>query len=152
MWFLFFLTMVFAVEVDLAPSGAVVTVRPEAGEIAAIVLADTGEIVPLLVRTPPTMWLVHPAAWRNAVAMATGEEIRDPLVDEQAKIILNLETDLTKEKGLRSEIRLSLEECKAARETEAKMLRRSRTQWTLAALGTGLALGAAGTVAVVVAL
>jgi hypothetical protein len=130
-------------EVDLAPSGAVVTVRPEAGETAAI-LDDTGVVIPLPEAAPSPMWLVHPEAWRLAVAQGAGEQIRDPLVDEQAQIITNLEADLAKEKGLRSGIRLSLEDCQATHETETKMLRRSRTHWTLGALGTGLLVGAAG--------
>lgn len=142
--FLLLSSSAMAEEVDLAPSGAVVTIRPEDDEYAAVVNRETGEILSLPADAPDPMWLVHPAAWRSAVAQATGQQILEPLPDEQAAIIKHLETDLAAAELTKSGLTLRLQSCESTYETETKMLRRSRTHWLIAGAGAGLLIGASG--------
>ncbi len=127
-------------EIDKAPSGTVVTVRPEAGEHVAVLKdnvscpeVDLGEI-------PVPMWLVHPAAWRKAVALGEKAAALEALPDEQSQVIAQLEADLGAERALRSEVRLQLE----AQDTNVIALKKSRTHWLIAGLVTGAVAGASG--------
>lgn len=133
-----------AAEVDIAPSGAVVTVRPEEGERAVVIDTVTEEMVGIP-ELPESMWLVHPQAWKKAVALGERVRVLEALPDEQAGIIVTLEVDLANERALRSEIRLQLE----AERTTTQVLKRSRTQWLVGGLVLGATAGATG-VAIIV--
>lgn len=88
------LSVAFAAEVDRAPSGAIVTVRPEQGERACVLdrqgapLALCSEIS---AEYSQPFWLVHPDAWRNAVASVTEMQTKLGTVDELQKINADLE-------------------------------------------------------------
>lgn len=130
-----------AVEIDVAPSGVIVTAAPEEGEHAAIVSDSTG----LELDFGPDqdlrgMWLIHPGAWRKAVAMAERVAVLEALPDEQSAIITGLEADLTESRGFHSETRLQLEAVRA----EVKVLKKSRTKMVISSLVTGVIAGAAG--------
>ena len=73
-----------AAEIDKAPSGAIVTIRPEAGERSCIV---KGSDLVNLPSQAKNMWLISPAAWRKAIAEVT--ELRPlPRVIEEHKRLL----------------------------------------------------------------
>jgi hypothetical protein len=144
MWALL-LCVAMGAEVDVAPSGTVVTVRPEKGEQAILVRADTHEPVELSVTLPEPMWLVHPESWRQAVALAEKYQAVLKLPEELKKENERLEHELSDEKRLRSETRLDFERLKGSSETETKMLRKSRTTWTVGGVVTGVILGSLGT-------
>ena len=125
-----------AEEVDRAPSGIIVTVRPDMdrGERAWI-LSEANQPIPLPTDLPQPMWLVHPESWRQAVALAEKYDAQIQLPTELKQLNVQLETELNAEKKLRSGLRLDLEASEATRIAEVKALRRSRTHW---AIGTGV--------------
>lgn len=137
-------SLAIGAEVDRGPSGTIVTIRPEDGE-KAWVLSEENQPLPLPSDTPKPMWLVHPEAWRQAVALAEKYNAQMELPQELKQINMQLEVELANEKKLRGEQALDLE----ASRTESKMLRRSRVQWAVGAGVLGVVVGAAG-VAVVV--
>jgi len=150
MWILL-CTLAFGAKVDVAPSGAVVTVRPADNERVAVLFKGQAcveiSIAELPENTP--MWLVNPDSWRQAVALAAKYDAQMALPTELQALNRQLELDLTNETALRSSLRLDLEHSEATRIAETKALRRSRTHWTVASGVVGLIAGSA-TVAVVV--
>jgi FtsZ-binding cell division protein ZapB len=78
-------TLALGAEIDRGPSGSIVTVRPSDGEVSCV-LDASGE--PLSICTDleamyeQSFWLVHPDAWRNAVATVTELQIKVTSIDE----------------------------------------------------------------------
>ncbi len=147
MFVVFLCSLALGAEVDRAPSGTIVTVRPEEGEKAWILREETALPVPLPTDLPKPMWLVHPDSWRQAVALAEKYNAQMALPTELMAENKRLEFELTGEKKLRSELRLDLENSEATRIAEGKALRRSRTHW---AVGTGVGGAAMATLATLV--
>jgi len=121
-------------KVDADADGNIITVRPLEGHTVGVFDTD-GSAFQLPDGMVQPMWLVHPDAWRQAVAM--GEKLRasEQLVPELKLENERLQEGWDGEKRLRSGLRLDLESCEASSKTERTMLRRSRTQW---AVGTGV--------------
>lgn len=137
---LLFASLTFAADVDIAPSGTIVTVRPEPGERATIISGETSCEIEDLPDAVPPMWLVHPESWRKAVAVAEETAVLRANTKEQADILAGLRVDLGEEQSLRSQLQLDLQ----SEKTLTQQLRRSRTQWLVGGLVTGAALSAAG--------
>lgn len=134
--------LAWGADIDRAPSGTIVTVRPEEGERAWILdVADQPVSLPVDMHQP--MWLVHPESWRQAVAMAEKYQILSVLPDELRRENLRLEQAISDEKKLRSGLRLELEASEATRVTEVSALKKSRLHWALGAGAVGLVSGAA---------
>lgn len=127
-------------KVDADADGNIITVRPLEGHTVGVFDAD-GSRFSLPDGMAQPMWLVHPEAWRQAVALAEKVNASEQLVPELKAENARLEGELKTEKKLRSELRIDLENSEATRVTEGKMLRRSRTHW---AIGTGIGGAALG--------
>lgn len=127
-------------KVDTDAVGNIITVRPLEDHTVAVLDADgTPFQLPDAMSQP--MWLVHPEAWRQAVALAARVDAEQALVPELKKELARLEEMVATEKKIRSEIRLELEASEASHAMEAKMLRRSRIHWTI---GVGSAMAVVG--------
>jgi hypothetical protein len=134
-----------AEDIERGPSGTIVTVRPEVEKNEMAWILDGNNLpLPLPDDLPKPMWLVHPEAWRQAVALAEKYAIEKKLPDEQADIIKNLEADRDNEKRMRSELRINYEALESMHETETKMLRRSRTHWAIGFGVGGAIIGGGG--------
>lgn len=129
-------------KVDHDAGGNVITVRPLEGHTVGVFDSD-GSRFDLPAGMAQPMWLVHPEAWRKAVALAERVHVSEQLVPELQSIQARLEADLATEKRLRSELRIDLERSEATRVAENRMLRRSRIHWAVGAGGTSLLIGLA---------
>ncbi len=127
-------------KVDADADGNIITVRPLDQHTVGVFDADGTRLL-LPDRMAQPMWLVHPEAWRQAVAMAEGVNASEQLVPELKADNKRLEGELQTSKRLRSELRIDFENSEATRMAEGKMLRRSRTHW---AIGTGIGGAALG--------
>lgn len=137
------LSMAWGAEVDRGPSGTIVTVRPEGEEVACILDAER-QPLSLCSDFEAPYWLVHQEAWRNAVAFAEGREIESFLPDKLLEINAQLKADLQSEQQAHANTRSAKDVLEGACETETKMLRRSRTTWTVVAASAALVVGTAG--------
>jgi len=132
------LPLAYAAEVDRAPSGAVVTVRPEEGE-RLVVVDSRGRELPLPDDVPP-MWAVNPASWREAVAVVTELQPLPALVDTLEQTIDACQLDL----DTVSSNAAACSEDRAAAQADAKTAKKNRWWWMLFG-----AVGGAGATAAV---
>lgn len=137
---LLFLTA-FAANVDRAPSGAIVTVRPSEGE-RACVLDSQERPLALCAELSQPFWLVHPDAWRNAVAIAESEKsLKITLGKVEAKGI-ELEAQVGDITAKYNALVVSSVAERAA--TDQKLKNKNKAMWAVG--GVGVAAGVTLTV------
>lgn len=132
----------FAVTLDRAPSGALVTVRPDAGERVAIV---DGRGRPLDLDLPP-MWAVNPESWRAAVASGEELQLRIDQLRQLDAVLQAASQDLearTEQLSLEQQRSATLQSDVNRLESDSEHLRRQR----LGFAGAGFAAGAVSVLA-----
>lgn len=155
-------SLALAADIDRAPSGSIVTVRPGPTERAAIVLSATSQNVPLPADTPSPMWLVNPAAWRLAVACGVERADLQTAFSAQQEALQGCQGSLDAASSAQARCTDLANACigqrdaleARARQAEEKLARARRKQVTLTAIaaGAGVVLGAGGVVVAAFAL
>ena len=134
-------------EVDRGPSGTIVTVRPEEGETACILDGDNAPIE-LCSEFSKPYWLVHPDAWRNAVAIAEGANIDSFVPDELVEINTQLEAKLSRANTRVSELTIARARDQGAHEEYVKSSKKKLRNFVLLSLGAGAVAGTTLTAAI----
>ena len=136
-----------AEDIDRAPSGVIVTIRPDTEEQAAIISSSSTPLQ-LPDDAPQPMWLINPEAWRRATAEVERLSVYPEIAHDHELAIVRLTTELEGSQQL-----LSVEQqARIQAETEAVMYKQQRPKWALAGAGAGAAVVAVGIVVAAVAL
>ena len=141
---MFIIYVAFAAQVDKSPSGTIITVRPEAGESACVLDAEDKPLEICSSFSQP-YWLVHPDAWRKAVAMAEGTSLTGGLTEELQQILKETREELSIEKQQRSSLRLDLSNLEGVHDEKVKEIKKSRSRFLLGGIATGVLAGSLGT-------
>lgn len=147
-----FFSLALAADIDRAPSGAVVTVRPGPTEHAAVVDASN-RVLPLSI--PSNLWLVNPDSWRMAVACGVEREELRKVAEERSALISLCqrerdETLQTRDACLAQYDVLSVERNTALEDIDR--LKRQRPRLVLVSAAGGLVLGVLAVIGVGMAL
>ena len=133
------MSVALGAEVDRAPSGAIVTIRPATNEQACI-LSSTDVPLKLPNDAPSAMWLIAPKAYRGAIARVTELSVLPPVLENTKRLLAESQTE--NEQLRKRDAKITAKLVKAT--TELKAQKKQTTKWAVAALGTGIVIGAMG--------